>query len=237
MRIIVRLDIKNNFVIKGINLEGLRKVGDPSELLTKYYIEGADEILLVDAVASLYGRNNLFNIIEKAVKKTFIPITVGGGIRSIDDIKKDLDSGVDKIALNTYATENPEIIERAVNLFGSSTIMMNIDAKKIHTTNWEVYKNYGREKTCLEVKNWIKSIQKLGCGEILLTSIDNEGLEKGYDIPLLEYIYSEVKVPLIMSGGCGSKNDVDNIKTKFPNVSVSMASILHYNKFKIKELR
>ena len=237
MRIIVRLDIKNNFVIKGINLEGLRKVGDPSELLTKYYTEGADEILLVDAVASLYGRNNLFNIIEKAVKKTFIPITLGGGIRSIDDIKKALDSGVDKIALNTYATENPEIIERAVNLFGSSTIMMNIDAKKIHTTNWEVYKNYGREKTGLEVKNWIKSIQKLGCGEILLTSIDNEGLEKGYDIPLLEYIYSEVKVPLIMSGGCGSKNDVDNIKTKFPNVSVSMASILHYNKFKIKELR
>ncbi len=237
MRIIVRLDIKNNFVIKGINLEGLRKVGDPSELLTKYYIEGADEILLVDAVASLYGRNNLFNIIEKAVKKTFIPITLGGGIRSIDDIKKALDSGVDKIALNTYATENPEIIERAVNLFGSSTIMMNIDAKKIHTTNWEVYKNYGREKTGLEVKNWIKSIQKLGCGEILLTSIDNEGLEKGYDIPLLEHIYSEVKVPLIMSGGCGSKNDVDNIKTKFPNVSVSMASILHYNKFKIKELR
>tara|TARA_A100001011_G_scaffold314891_1_gene333261 strand:- start:24362 stop:25075 length:714 start_codon:yes stop_codon:yes gene_type:complete len=237
MRIIVRLDIKNNFVIKGINLEGLRKVGDPSELLTKYYIEGADEILLVDAVASLYGRNNLFNIIEKAVKKTFIPITLGGGIRSIDDIKKALDSGVDKIALNTYATENPEIIERAVNLFGSSTIMMNIDAKKIHTTNWEVYKNYGREKTGLEVKNWIKLIQKLGCGEILLTSIDNEGLEKGYDIPLLEYIYSEVKVPLIMSGGCGSKNDVDNIKTKFPNVSVSMASILHYNKFKIKELR
>lgn len=237
MRIIVRLDIKNNFVIKGINLEGLRKVGDPSELLTKYYIEGADEILLVDAVASLYGRNNLFNIIEKAVKKTFIPITLGGGIRSIDDIKKALDSGVDKIALNTYATENPEIIERAVNLFGSSTIMMNIDAKKIHTANWEVYKNYGREKTGLEVKNWIKLIQKLGCGEILLTSIDNEGLEKGYDIPLLEYIYSEVKVPLIMSGGCGSKNDVDNIKTKFPNVSVSMASILHYNKFKIKELR
>ena len=237
MRIIVRLDIKNNFVIKGINLEGLRKVGDPSELLTKYYIEGADEILLVDAVASLYGRNNLFNIIEKAVKKTFIPITLGGGIRSIDDIKKALDSGVDKIALNTYATENPEIIERAVNLFGSSTIMMNIDAKKIHTANWEVYKNYGREKTGLEVKNWIKSIQKLGCGEILLTSIDNEGLEKGYDIPLLEYIYNEVKVPLIMSGGCGSKNDVDNIKKKFPNVSVSMASILHYNKFKIKELR
>ena len=237
MRIVVRLDIKNNFVIKGINLEGLRKVGDPSELLTKYYIEGADEILLVDAVASLYGRNNLFNIIEKAVKKTFIPITLGGGIRSIDDIKKALDSGVDKIALNTYATENPEIIERAVNLFGSSTIMMNIDAKKIHTANWEVYKNYGREKTGLEVKNWIKSIQKLGCGEILLTSIDKEGLEKGYDIPLLEYIYSEVKVPLIMSGGCSSKNDVDNIKKKFPNVSVSMASILHYNKFKIKELR
>ena len=136
MRIIVRLDIKNNFVIKGINLEGLRKVGDPSELLVKYYHEGADEILLIDAVASLYGRNNLFKIIEKVVTKTFIPITLGGGIRSIDDIKKALDSGVDKIALNTHATENPKIIEKAVNLFGSSTIMINIDAKKIHSDEW-----------------------------------------------------------------------------------------------------
>ena len=145
MRIIVRLDIKNNFVIKGINFEGLRKVGNPSELLEKYYKEGADEILLIDAVASLYGRNNLFNIIENAVKKLFIPITLGGGIRSIDDIKKALDSGVDKIALNTYATENPKIIEKAANLFGSSTIMVNIDAKDIKNRNWEVYKNYGRE--------------------------------------------------------------------------------------------
>ncbi len=237
MRIIVRLDIKNNFVIKGINLEGLRKVGDPSELLVKYYHEGADEILLIDAVASLYGRNNLFKIIEKVVTKTFIPITLGGGIRSIDDIKKALDSGVDKIALNTHATENPKIIEKAVNLFGSSTIMINIDAKKIHSDEWEVYKNYGREKTGLNVKNWIKLIQELGCGEILLTSIDNEGLEKGYDIQLLEYIYDEIKVPLIISGGCGSKNDVYYIKKKFPNVSVSMASILHYNKHKIKDLR
>ena len=147
MRLIVRLDIKNNFVIKGINLEGLRKVGDPSEMLIKYYKEGADEILLVDAVASLYGRNNLFNIIEKAVKKTFIPITLGGGIRSIDDIKKALNCGVDKVALNSYATENPDFIEKAVNLFGSSTIMVNVDAKKIDTKTGEVYKIYGRDKT------------------------------------------------------------------------------------------
>ncbi len=237
MRIIVRLDIKNNFVIKGINFEGLRKVGNPSELLEKYYKEGADEILLIDAVASLYGRNNLFDVIENAVKKTFIPITLGGGIRSIDDIKKALDSGVDKIALNTYATENPKIIEKAVNLFGSSTIMVNIDAKDIKNQNWEVYKNYGREKTGLNVKDWVKLVQELGCGEILLTSIDYEGLEKGYNSLLLEHIYNEIKVPLIFSGGCGSKNDIDFIKKNYPNVSISIASILHYNKYKIKNLR
>lgn len=237
MRIIVRLDIKNNFVIKGINFEGLRKVGEPSELLKKYYKEGADEILLVDAVASLYGRNNLFDVVENAVRNTFVPITLGGGIRSLDDIKRALNSGVDKIALNTFATENPKIIEKAVNLFGSSTIMINIDAKYIKNQYWEVYKNYGREKTGLNVKDWIKSVQNLGCGEILLTSVDYEGLEKGLDYSLLEHIFDDIKVPLIISGGCGSKDDINFIKKNYPNVSIGIASILHYNKYKIKNLR
>ena len=237
MRIIVRLDIKNNFVIKGINFEGLRKVGNPSDLLEKYYTDGADEILLIDAVASLYGRNNLFDVIENAVKKTFVPITLGGGIRSIDDIKKALDAGVDKIAINTYATENPKIIEESVKLFGASTIMVNIEAKKIGNNSWEIYKNYGRDKTNIEINEWIKIVQNMGCGEILITSIDHEGLEMGMDTNLLEHVYNKINVPLIFSGGCSSVDNINYIKNNFPNVSVSIASSLHYNRLNIKELR
>ena len=146
MRIIARLDIKNEFVIKGINLEGLRKIGDPIKIAQNYYNQGIDEIILIDSVASLYERNNLFNIIEKITESIFIPITLGGGIRSIKDIDRALKAGADKVAINSYATENPEFIRKAVNIFGSSTIMSYIEAKNISDGNWEIYKNYGREK-------------------------------------------------------------------------------------------
>ena len=140
MRIISRIDIKNEFVIKGINLEGLRKIGDPLEIATRYYDEGIDEIIMIDAVASLYGRNNLFNIIEKSVKKIFIPITLGGGIRSLDDIDRALKSGADKVAINSYATENPNFIKEAVKHFGSSTITVYIEAKNIGKKNGRLLK-------------------------------------------------------------------------------------------------
>jgi cyclase len=237
MRFIARLDIKDNCVIKGINFEGLRKVGEPSNLLKKYYEDGADEIIIIDAVASLYERNNIFNIIEVASKDIFIPITLGGGIRSLKDIEKALNVGADKVAINTYATENPKFIKEAVLTFGASTIMINIEAKKVRENNWEVYKNYGREKTGLELLDWIRQVQDLGCGEILVTSIDFEGLQNGFDINLIKKIKKHVKVPLIISGGCGSKDHIDTIKKTFKNISISAASALHYNKFKIQELK
>lgn len=236
MRIIPRLDIKNEFVIKGINFEGLRKVGKPGELLEKYYNSGADEIILIDAVASLYGRNNLFHIIENATKNIFIPITVGGGIRNLNDIELALKSGADKVAINSYAIERPKFIGEAVKNFGSSTIVSYIEAKKKENKSWEAYRYFGREKTNLNVIEWIQKVQDLGCGEILLTSIDFEGLQKGFDLELLDSVIKIIKVPLIFSGGCGKKLDVEFIKKNYTNVSLSISSVLHYNKINLKNL-
>jgi cyclase len=237
MRLIPRLDIKNDYVIKGINLEGLRKVGKPLDLLEKYYKEGADEICLIDSVASLYGRNNLFSIIENATKNIFIPLTVGGGIRSLKDIELALNSGADKVAINSYATENPNFIFEASKNFGSSTIISYIEAKKKNHSKWEAYKYFGREKTGLDIIDWIKKVQDLGCGEILLTSVDHEGLEKGLDYNLLDNIVKILNVPLIFSGGFSGINDIKKIEKKYKNVSLSISSVLHYDKIKLKDLR
>jgi len=236
MRLIPRLDIKNDFVIKGINLEGLRKVGKPLDLLEKYYREGADEICLIDSVASLYGRNNLFSIIENATKNIFIPLTVGGGIRSLKDIELALNSGADKVAINSFATENPNFISEASKNFGSSTIVSYIEAKK-NNSSWEVYKYFGREKTDLDIIYWIKKVQDLGCGEILLTSVDHEGLQKGLDYKLLDTVIKILNVPLIFSGGFTGIEEMQKIERNYENVSLSMSSVLHYNKIKLKDLR
>lgn len=237
MRVIARLDVKNNFVIKGINLEGLRKIGDPYDLAKKYYTQHVDEIIIIDSVASLYSRENLYNVINKTVKEVFVPITIGGGIRSLDDIYKALDAGADKVALNSYATENPEFIKKAVYEFGSSTITINIEAKNITSSKWEVYKYYGREKTNIDLIDWIKKIQDYGCGEILLTSIDYEGMENGFDLELLELSYKHINTPLIISGGFGKIEDSDYIKKNFKNVSIAIASAFHYNKIIPKQLK
>ena len=237
MRIISRIDIKNEFVIKGINLEGLRKIGDPLEIATNYYNEGIDEIIMIDAVASLYGRNNLFNIVEKSVENIFVPITLGGGIRSLNDIDKALKSGADKVAINSYATENPNFIKEAVNNFGSSTITVYIEAKNIGEKKWEAFKNSGRDKTGLEIVDWIKRVQDYNCGELLITSVDFEGLQKGFDLELLDNIYPHISVPLIFNGGCGKIEDIVKIKKKYENVSFSIASAFHYKKISIKDLK
>lgn len=237
MRIISRIDIKNNFVIKGINLEGLRKVGDPLEIATKYYQDGIDEIMMIDAVASLYGRNNLFDIIKKTTENIFVPITLGGGIRNLKDIDKALRSGADKIAINTYATEDPNFLKEAVNNFGSSTITVYIEAKNVGEKKWEAYKNSGREKTGLDVIDWIKKVQDYGCGELLVTSVDYEGLQKGFDLGLLEEIYKHINVPLIINGGCGNIGDVVKVKKNYENISFSIASAFHYKKVLIEDLK
>lgn len=235
MRIIARLDVKNNFVIKGINFEGLRKIGDPLKLAKKYYEEKIDEIMFIDAVASLYDRNNLFNIIDQSTREIFCPITLGGGIRSLEDIDKALKSGADKVAINSHAIENPQFIKQAVENFGSSTILVNIEAKKINNV-WEIYKFYGREKTGIKLLEWLDTVQEMDCGEIILTSIDKEGLQTGMDFELLDYINDKINRPLIFSGGFNNLDELKKIK-KYPFISISIASVLHYQTLKVQDIK
>jgi len=236
MRTIARIDIKNDSVIKGINLEGLRKIGDPVKIAKEYYTSGIDELLIIDSVASLYGRNNLFDLIKNIANEIFVPITLGGGIRSLKDIENALNSGADKVAINSKALENPNFLNEATSNFGESTIIVNIEAKKIDVSSWEAYKFCGRERTNLNVNDWINTIQDKGCGEILLTSIDKEGTETGFDIDLIKNVYEIIKKPLIVSGGCGGLDDIKEVRKKFKNVSVALASVLHYKTLKISEI-
>jgi cyclase len=237
MRTIARIDIKNNYVIKGINLEGLRKIGNPKDIVKEYYEDGIDEFLIIDSVASLYGRNNLFDLIKNITKDIFVPITLGGGIRSLYDIENALKSGADKVAINSKALEEPDFLREAVSNFGESTIMLNVEAKKITDNTWEAYKFCGREKTNLNVNDWISLAQNKGCGEILLTSIDKEGTETGFDIELLEHVKKTIKKPLIFSGGCGCLDDITKLKNSFKNVSIALASVIHYKTLKISEIK
>jgi len=237
MRTIARIDIKNNFVIKGINLEGLRKIGDPEKIIKDYYNNKIDELLIIDSVASLYGRNNLFEFIKEITREIFVPITLGGGIRSLEDIENALKSGADKVAINSKALEDPNFLNKAVKNFGESTIIVNIEAKKILPNKWEPYKFCGREKTNINLDDWIKTIHQKGCGEILLTSIDYEGTESGFDIDLINHVYKLIKKPLIISGGCGNLDHISELKEKFQNVSIAIASVLHYKILSIPEIK
>ena len=237
MRIIARIDIKNNFVIKGINLEGLRKVGDPYELITKYYEQGVNEIIIQDSVASLYGRNNLFDFIKSITKEIFIPITLGGGIRSLSDIEKALKSGADKVAINSKALEDPNFIKQASNEFGSSTIVSSIEAKKISDNLWEPYKFCGRERTNINIVEWIKIIQENECGEILLTSIDHEGTKQGFDLEMINSLYEIIEKPIIISGGCGSLNHLKEVFKEYKDEAIAIASVLHYKILEINDIK
>lgn len=236
MRIIARLDIKNNFVIKGINLEGLRKIGDPEIIAKNYYELGVDELLFIDAVASLYKRNNIFNILKNASKNIFIPLTIGGGIRNLNDIYEALNNGADRVAINTAALENKSFLKKAVIEFGSSTIISYIEAKNIDN-NLVPFKNTGRDRSNYNLVEWINIVQEQGVGEIILTSIDYEGMQKGFDVEMIETIYENVNVPLVISGGCGTLDHILNLKQKFENINIALASALHYKKIKFDELK
>lgn len=237
IRLIARLDIKNEFVIKGIHLEGLRKVGNPIQLAEKYYEDGIDEIIFMDAVASLYGRNNLFHIIEEACKKIFIPITIGGGIRSIKDIELALKSGADKIALNTQAIKEPSLIVDASRIYGSQCIVGSIEAKRVGNS-WEAYIDNGREQTGIDAIEWAKKLEQLGVGELMVTSIDKEGTKKGFDIELNQRISETVKIPIIACGGAHSSPDIIDLCIKNQDVNaVALASMLHYNIESIRQAK
>ena len=236
-RIIARIDVKNEHVIKGIHLEGLRKVGNPNEIAKKYYNEGIDEIIFMDAVAAYYDRNSLTEIINRACENVFVPITVGGGIRKIKDIQIALNAGADKIAINTQAIKDPSFLTRASEVFGSQCIVSSIDAKKISENKWEVYVDNGREPTGIDIVEWAEKVEVLGAGEIMLTSIDKEGTKRGFDIELYNAISKVVTIPIICCGGAGKKEHIADVISNKGVDAVALASILHYNIESINNLK
>jgi cyclase len=229
VRIIPRLDIKGPNLVKGIHLEGLRVLGKPSEFAKYYYNQGADEIIFMDVVASLYERNSLEEMISETAKSIFIPITVGGGIRTLADIKLMLRSGADKVCINTAAIRNPNFIKEASREFGSSTIVVAIEAIKNKENSYYSFIDNGREFTGLEVKEWVMKAEELGCGEIIITSVDREGTGRGFDIDLISLIANAVSIPVIAHGGAGSKEDIESLLDSNIVDSVALASILHYD--------
>ena len=236
LRIIARLDIKSNNLIKGINLEGLRVIGNPSDYAKKYYESGIDELLYMDTVATLYERNNLHSLINQTAKDIFVPMTVGGGIRTVEDAINVLRIGADKVAINTAAVKNPSIITSLAEKVGSQAIVISIEAKR-QDGFWEVYTDNGREKTGLDVIKWSQEVVKLGAGEILLTSVDNEGTRKGFDLDLLKSISNCINVPIIASGGLGCPYDaVKAVKETYIN-AIAVADYIHYDRGTISELK
>ena len=237
IRVIARIDVKNEHVIKGIHLEGLRKVGNPNELAKKYYENSIDEIVLMDAVAAYYDRNSLSEIIQKACEEVFIPITVGGGIRKIEDIQTTLNAGADKVAINTQAINSPNFITEASKIFGSQCIVSSIVAKKISDNKWEAYTDNGREPTGKDVVEWAKTVEKLGAGEIMLTSIDKEGTKKGFDIELNKAVSEAVSIPIISSGGMKNSDDAIELLSNTNIDAIATASTLHYKLESISDIK
>jgi len=242
IRIIARLDIKGDYLIKGINLEGLRKIGNPEEFAKKYYLQGADEILVMDCVASLYDRQNIYSIINKISNEIFVPITVGGGIRNIEHANNLFRNGADKVAVNTAVIENPSLINELASKFGSQSIVLSIEAKKNGENYWEAYTNTGRDHTGMNIIDWAKKGVDLGVGEILLTSIDHEGTRKGFDLELINNFIdnlkkSNISVPIIISGGMGKLNDLDELVELDLIDTVAVADIIHYERNSLNEIK
>lgn len=237
IRIIPKLDIKGSNVVKPIQTEALRVVGNPKDLAGRYYREGADELIYLDIVASLYQRNLDFDLLKSVAENIFIPITVGVGIRSIYDINNVLRSGADKVAINTYAVKRPDFITEAVREFGSQCIVLYVEAKKRLSGEYEVYTDGGREKTGIEVIGWIKKAIDLGIGEILLTSVDRDGTKRGYDLDLLKKISSFSPVPVIAHGGAGNLASLKEAVAEAKADALAVSSIFHYNDFSISEVK
>lgn len=238
VRLIARLDIKAPNLIKGIQLEGLRKVGDPNEYARRYYEAGADELLYMDIVASLYERNSLADIVERTTRDVFVPITVGGGIRSLEDARRLLRAGADKVAINTAAVRRPELITELARHFGAQCTVLSIEAKRRpNGEGWEVFTDNGREHTGLDVVEWARRGVELGAGEILVTSVDREGTRKGFDVELVRAVSDVAAVPVIASGGMGQPNHLIDVVQSGHADAVAMADVLHYSRFNLPELR
>ncbi len=228
IRLIPRLDIKGDNVVKGVRLEGLRVVGTPDELARRYYAQGADEILFVDIVASLYGRNSILDVVERAAREIFVPLTVGGGLRTLEDIAGALGAGADKVAINTGGIRRPAFLAEAARRFGSQCIVLNLEAKRRGPGQWEALTDNGRETTGRDAFSWVEEALSLGVGEILVTSVDQEGTRKGFDIELVAEVRKRAKVPVIACGGAGTAAHIAECLARSDADAAACAAILHY---------
>ena len=232
IRIIPRLDIKGPNLVKGIHLEGLRVLGNPEDFARYYYENGADELIYQDVVASLYERNSLHEIISRTAKDILIPLTVGGGLRTLEDIRLVLRAGADKVSLNTATIKNPTFISDAANKFGSSTIVVAIEAIKQTDGRYFAYVDNGREETGIEVIQWARQIEELGAGELIITSVDREGTAEGFDIDLIKSISNVVNIPVIAHGGASTMSNIIDAVQVGNASALAIASIFHYASMK-----
>jgi cyclase len=237
VRIIARLDIKGPNLIKGIHLEGLRVIGDPQQFASRYYQEGADELLYVDVVASLYGRNSLHGLVSRTSQDVFVPLTVAGGLRSVDDVREMLRAGADKVGINTAAVKRPELIREVARKFGSQCVVLSIEAKRVGAAAWEVYTDNGRERTGLDVVEWAQRGVELGAGEVLITSVDQEGTREGFDCQLVRTVADAVPVPIIASGGMGKCEHLTAVANQGHADAVAIADMLHYGRGTLQQIR
>lgn len=236
-RIIPCLDVKNGRVVKGVHFRGLRDAGDPAELAKRYEEDGADEIVILDITASIEGRGPFFDAIRRASEDVFVPLTVGGGIRSIDDIAALLRSGADKVSINTRAVQDFDLVMKASDHFGSQCIVVAVDAKWNGASKWDVFISAGGRATGLDAVEWCKKAQELGAGEILLTSIDADGTKSGYDIELTRAVSESVGIPVIASGGAGNADHIYDVLTRGKADAALAASIFHYGLYTISGLK
>ena len=235
-RVIARLDVKGENLIKGIHMEGLRIIGDPQEYARRYYEQGADEIVYIDLVASLYGRSNLKEIVTRACEEVFIPLTVGGGIRGIDDAKALLEAGADKVAINTAAVNNPLLLRELSSEFGAQCVVLSIEARHHSTEKWEVLTECGRQLTGLDVREWLDIAQSQGIGEILVTAVDRDGGKAGFDEALIECVCTHSSVPVIASGGFGSLQDGCVAFEKGAD-AIAVGAVLHASEMSISQIK
>ncbi|EEM06374.1 Imidazole glycerol phosphate synthase subunit hisF [Bacillus pseudomycoides] len=229
--------MKGGRVVKGVNFVGLQDVGDPVEIAALYNKAGADEIVFLDITATHEGRKTIIDVVERAASKVFIPLTVGGGIATVQDMYALLRAGADKISLNSAAVRNPNLIEEGAEHFGSQCIVVAIDAREVKENKWNVYVNGGRIDTGIDAVQWAKQIEQLGAGEILLTSMDADGTKDGYDIRLTETISEAVSIPVIASGGCGSAEHIVKVFQKTSVNAALAASIFHYGEATVQEVK
>ncbi|MBQ9484181.1 MAG: imidazole glycerol phosphate synthase subunit HisF [Ruminiclostridium sp.] len=236
-RIIPCLDVRNGKVVKGVNFEGIRDVGDPVECAYEYNKQGADEIVFYDITASHEGRGVMLDVVRETAKKVFVPLCVGGGIATVDDFRDTLRAGADKVSVNSQAVKNPKLISDAAEIFGSQCVVVGIDAKRNGEGGYSVFINGGRVDMGLDLGDWVKEIEERGAGEICLNSIDTDGTKAGFDIEMLNFVCSRVKIPVIASGGCGKLTDFSEVFEKTQSSAALAASLFHFRELTVGEVK